>query len=75
MTRNFPRPLFDMAESGAEMAATPPLGNLPEWDLSDLYTGEDAPELARDLAWLETACADFARDYEGKLGDLGAADL
>ncbi|MEL6418742.1 MAG: M3 family oligoendopeptidase [Pseudomonadota bacterium] len=51
------------------------LGDLPEWDLSDLYTGEDAPELERDLGWLEKACADFASDYEGKLGDLDAAGL
>ena len=51
------------------------LGNLPEWDLSDLYAGEDAPELKRDLEWLESACASFAADYEGKLGDLDAAGL
>ncbi|GAW35970.1 oligoendopeptidase F, plasmid [Roseovarius sp. A-2] len=51
------------------------LGNLPEWDLSDLYTGEDAPELARDLDWLQTACAEFAADYEGKLDTLDAAGL
>ena len=32
------------------------LGDLPEWDLSDLYTGEDAPELKRDLEWLKDEC-------------------
>ena len=51
------------------------LGDLPEWDLSDLYSGEDAPELKRDLDWLEKACADFAADYEGKLAELDAAGL
>ena len=51
------------------------LGNLPEWDLSDLYAGDDAPELARDLDWLEGECASFAADYEGKLADLEAAGL
>ncbi|MGX0878012.1 oligoendopeptidase F [Roseovarius sp. MBR-154] len=51
------------------------LGDLPEWDLSDLYTGEDAPELKRDLDWLQTACAGFASDYEGKLDTLDAAGL
>ena len=30
-----------------------PLGNLPEWDLTDLYAADDAPELIRDLEWLE----------------------
>jgi len=48
-------------------------GDLPEWDLSDLYTAEDAPELIRDLAWLEEECARFASDYEGKLAELDAA--
>ncbi|UWQ44573.1 M3 family oligoendopeptidase [Leisingera aquaemixtae] len=51
------------------------LGNLPEWDLSDLYTSEDAPELTRDLDWLEQECAAFAADYEGKLADLDADGL
>ena len=51
------------------------LGNLPEWDLSDLYAAQDAPELTRDLEWLEEACASFAADYEGKLGTLDAAGL
>ncbi|KIC16140.1 M3 family oligoendopeptidase [Leisingera sp. ANG-DT] len=51
------------------------LGDLPEWDLSDLYASEDAPELARDLEWLEKECAAFAADYEGKLADLNADGL
>ncbi|MHA6262428.1 M3 family oligoendopeptidase [Arenibacterium sp. CAU 1754] len=51
------------------------LGDLPEWDLSDLYTSTDASELKRDLDWLEQACASFATDYEGKLADLDADGL
>ncbi|GHF51222.1 M3 family oligoendopeptidase [Seohaeicola zhoushanensis] len=51
------------------------LGPLPEWDLSDLYTSEDAPELKRDMDWLEKACTDFAADYEGKLATLDAAGM
>lgn len=51
------------------------LGDLPEWDLSDLYTGEDAPELKRDLDWLKQACASFAEDYEGKLANLDSGEL
>ncbi len=50
-------------------------GDLPEWDLTDLYAADDAPELARDMAWLEKACADFAATYEGKLGTLDAAGM
>ncbi len=50
-------------------------GDLPEWNLDDLYTGPDAPELTRDMAWLDKACADFAATYQGKLADLDAAGL
>lgn len=69
--RDLPFPVRDAnAIGGAEN-----LGNLPEWDLSDLYTSEEAPELARDLDWLEGECASFAADYEGKLAELDAAGL
>ncbi len=51
------------------------LGNLPEWDLSDLYTSEDAPELKKDLDWLGIACSDFSQEYQGKLDRLDAAGL
>ncbi|SEL02009.1 oligoendopeptidase F [Roseovarius nanhaiticus] len=51
------------------------LGDLPEWDLSDLYSAPDAPELKRDMDWLERECAAFAADYEGKLADLDAEGL
>ena len=56
-------------------AAGDGLGKLPEWDLSDLYTSEDAPELKRDLDWLEEACGTFAADYEGKLAELDAKGM
>ncbi len=64
------RPVFDAHISGGNS-----FGALPEWDLSDLYTAPDAPELKRDLAWVETACAEFAAAYEGKLATLDAAGL
>ena len=68
---HLPRPAFDAnASSGSDN-----LGDLPEWDLTDLYSSEDAPELQRDLDWLETECAAFAADYEGKLASLDAAGL
>ena len=66
-----PFPLRD-ANAGSGPDA---LGALPEWDLTDLYAGEDAPELARDLEWLEQECASFAQDYEGNLAGLDAAGL
>ncbi|WP_271881700.1 M3 family oligoendopeptidase [Phaeobacter italicus] len=70
------RDLLRDANANAAGGAGPDgLGNLPEWDLSDLYTSEDAAELDRDLAWLEKECAAFAADYEGKLAELDADGL
>jgi len=51
------------------------LGNLPKWDLSDLYKAEDDPELNKDLDLLRKACSNFAEDYQGKLDKLGAMGL
>ncbi|MEY8799967.1 M3 family oligoendopeptidase [Leisingera sp. XS_AS12] len=65
---------FPVRDANAS-AGSDDLGNLPEWDLSDLYTSDEAPELARDLDWLEQECAAFAADYEGKLADLDADGL
>ncbi|MFE0019010.1 M3 family oligoendopeptidase [Mesorhizobium sp. NPDC059054] len=57
------------------------LGNLPEWNLADLYPGMDAPELKRDIEkagadaaafesrWKGTLAAEAARGAEGKLGE------
>ncbi|MGI3209565.1 M3 family oligoendopeptidase [Roseovarius tibetensis] len=66
-----PRPVRDANATSGDKG----LGGLPEWDLSDLYTAEDAPELVRDLAWLEQACKHFAADYEGQLETLDAKGL
>ena len=62
--------VFDAAaQSGGDF------GDLPEWDLSDLYSSETAPELARDLEWLNSACVDFANDFEGNLASLNSTEM
>ncbi len=63
-------PVFD-----ANASAGGDFGDLPEWDLTDLYAAPDAPEVARDMDWLEGACADFAAKYEGNLAGLEAAQM
>ncbi|WP_238365217.1 M3 family oligoendopeptidase [Mesobacterium pallidum] len=62
---------FPVRDANAS-SSTKDLGDLPEWDLADLYAAPDAPEIKRDLDWLEEACTSFATDYEGKLADLDA---
>ncbi|MDO5614504.1 MAG: M3 family oligoendopeptidase [Paracoccus sp. (in: a-proteobacteria)] len=66
-----PTPVFDANDNGA----APQLGDLPVWDLSDLYPAPDAPELTADLDRLHDLVAAFAADYQGKLADLDAAAM
>lgn len=68
--QNLPMPRDANTQSGGA-----PLDGLPQWDLSDLYTAPDAPELTRDLAWLEGECAGFAADYAGNLAALDSAAM
>jgi oligoendopeptidase F len=62
-----------LSAAGRPADAVRDLGPLPEWDLSDLYRGPDAPEVARDFA-AAAAEANRIRDtYQGKL-DAAAQD-
>jgi oligoendopeptidase F len=49
-------------------------GKLPEWNLADLYSGIDAPEVTGDLARLDTECVAFEADYKGKLAEQTAKE-
>ena len=56
------------------------VGTLPEWDLSDLYAGVDAPEYAADLAQAAADASAFSAEYAGQLETVlarpdGAAHL
>lgn len=78
----FGRQLAAASSSGQGAAE---LGNLPEWNLADLYVGMDAPELKRDIAkaatdatsfesrWKGTLAAEAARGDGGRLGEALAA--
>ncbi|MDA5094705.1 M3 family oligoendopeptidase [Aliiroseovarius sp. KMU-50] len=71
MFHPLPFPVLDANAGSGDNA----FGDLPDWDLTDLYTDPDAPELARDLDWIDTTCATFAEKYQGKLADLDAAGM
>src|SRR6266513_3075741 len=58
----------------ASTKAAPKSGKLPEWNLTDLYSGIDAPEVARDLAKMDADCVAFETDYKGKLAEFTARD-
>lgn len=61
---------FDNPEPGM-----PDLGELPTWDLGDLYPGQDSDALKADLDRMEKASKNFYRSYNGKLADLGGDQL
>src|SRR3954447_21419214 len=49
-------------------------GKLPEWNLTDLYSGIDAPEVVRDLDRMDAECIAFEQDYKGRLAAQTAKD-
>jgi len=51
------------------------LGQLPEWDLGDLYSGPDAPELKSDLDRAAANADGFRDRYAGKLASLSGDEL
>ena len=57
------------------MTNTDTAKSLPEWDLTHLYAGPDAPELEADLQWAAERAKAFKEAYEGKLADLDGAAL
>jgi oligoendopeptidase F len=66
-----------LAHSIAAEAASVPetdevLGEMPEWDLSDLYASPDSAELKKDLELIENEAAAFQQNYQGKLAHLAA---
>src|SRR5258708_14132746 len=55
-------------------AAKTRVGKLPEWNLADLYSGIDAPEVMRDLQKMDADCVAFETDFKGKLSEQTAAE-
>ena len=56
------------------------LGELPVWNLADLYASPDAPEVKADIALAAEAAADFNKRYKGQIASLvrsgsGGAEL
>ncbi len=58
------------AKTAAARRAPGRLGQLPQWNLADLYPGIDAPEVKRDLDRADADCAAFEEAYKGKLGGM-----
>jgi oligoendopeptidase F len=59
-------------KSAAKSTTATKTAKLPEWNLADLYSGTDAPEVTRDLAKMDAECVAFETDYKGKLAEQTA---
>src|ERR1700716_108031 len=63
-----------VAKSKTKTAPKSKAGKLPEWNLSDLYSGIEAPEVIRDLQKMDAECVAFETDYKGKLAEHVAGE-
>ena len=61
------RPLAAASPAHGGVEGAPALGDLPEWNLADLYSGMDAPELKRDLEAAATEAEAFEKRWKGTL--------
>ena len=66
MRRNF------NAQDGAAAEAVEALGEMPEWNLADLYASPTAPEIARDLKIAADEARRIKEAYHGKLVALAS---
>jgi len=60
-----PRPVH-----AAQSAASSDVGNLPEWDLTDLYPSMDSPDVAQDLKESLDRATTFEASYKGRLSEM-----
>jgi len=44
--------------------------SLPEWNLTDLYSGQDSTDLTNDLKKADEAISSFADEFEGKIAEI-----
>ncbi len=68
-------PTISGADTAIASTDTPDLGDLPTWDLTDLYPGPDSEQLSADLARSEADAKAFAARLKGKVAGLDGAAL
>ncbi len=62
------------APAGAADSAAAGYGDMPEWNLDDLYAGMESPALKADLEKADSESVAFETRYKGKLAGMAAAD-
>ena len=62
--------MADASFKGTEAEAD--LGDMPEWDLTDLYEGPRSEKLQSDLKSAGEDALSFQTDFQGKIGEIAA---
>lgn len=63
--------VFDAADTGS---SDKQLGDLPQWNLTDLYSSMDGDDLKDDLKKSGELCAQFTKTYKGQIEELAKND-
>src|SRR5690348_958549 len=67
-------PRLHQATTESFAAAVASYGQLPEWNLADLYEDMHAPPLKADLLRADSESVAFEGRYRGKLAEMAVAD-
>lgn len=62
-----------MAAEGAAPEKVNAVGDLPSWDLSDLYASPEDEQIFSDIEAAEETAKRFIDSYAGKIGDIAAS--
>ena len=68
-------PTTAAADAALASSDNPDLGDLPNWDLADLYPGTDSSELKADLERMDREAMAFAERFRGKVAEQDGAAL
>ena len=72
---NFLNSNYNTLDQSQDLKGQNQLGEMPEWDLSDLYSSASAKEIVKDLKSVEQLSESFASKYENKLSTLSATEM
>jgi oligoendopeptidase F len=72
---NFLNSNYNSLDQSKNLTDQNQLGEMPEWDLSDLYSSASAKEIVKDLKSVEQLSESFASKYENKLSTLSATEM
>ena len=72
---NFLNSNYNTLDQSQDLKEQNQLGEMPVWDLSDLYSSASAKEIVKDLKSVEQLSESFASKYEKKLSTLSATEM